>query len=229
MASIRTERTGTDELLRDARYHYAAVLSDPGTAALAPAVKTRADALRKAAAVTVDAEETRVEAQALRDRAEFEHDGKHRELELEVLLAVRKDRGLAAYKRVYPQGLSALIAESGEAQARATTAALKGLEADHPALHKRYAKTLTELATAAAKAEKDWLQAESDAAQAFSGEQLARIDLVRQLQKNEGALTAQFPGERGRVRSYFRNRKRGGEAQPAAPAPAPRPTPAADK
>ena len=229
MASIRNEKTSTEELLRDARYHYAALLSDPETAPLADAVKKRADALRKVAAATLDAEETRIEKLALRDRSEFEHDSKHRELELEVLLAVRKARELPAYRRVYPQGLSALIAESGEAQERATAAAMKGLATEHPALHKRYAKTLTELAAAAAKAEKDWLQAESDAAQAFSGEQLARIDLVRQLQKNEGALTAQFPGERGRVRSYFRNRKRGGEAEPAAPSPAPTPAPAADK
>lgn len=227
MASIRNEKTSTEELLRDARYHYAALLSDPDTAPLADAVKKRADALRKVTAATLDAEEMRVEKQALRDRSEYLHDGKHRELELEVLLAVKKARDLPAYRRVYPLGLSALIAESGEAQERATVAALKGLSTEHPALHKRYGKVLTDLAAAAAAAEREWLQAESDAAQAFSGEQLARIDLVRQMQKNEGALTAQFPGERARVRSYFRNRKRSGEAEPAAPTPAP--APPADK
>jgi hypothetical protein len=54
------------------------------------------------------------------------------------------------------------------------------------------------------KAERAWKQSETDAAQAMGEELAARTDVVRQMQKNEGALLHLFPGKHARVRSYFR-------------------------
>jgi hypothetical protein len=57
-----------------------------------------------------------------------------------------------------------------------------------------------------------WRQVESEEAAALTVEVLARRELVRQLQKNEGALLTIFPGKKRLVRTFFRptRKKKGG-------------------
>jgi len=82
-----------------------------------------------------------------------------------------------------------------------------------PDIAARHKATLLVEADATTAAEKVWKQAEADAEAAKEAEYLARRDLVRKLQKNEGTLQALFPGDKRRVRSYFRpQRRRGGKA-----------------
>lgn len=222
MAAIRDEKTSTPELLRDARYHYAALLADPDSEHLAPAVKRRIEDLSTARATTQDAEFVRLEKQALCDRAEYLHDNLHRDCEIEVLAAVKKNRTVPGYRTIYPQGFSALIALSGEEQEHAVTNMLKGLAQMQPAIAKRYEKDLAKLAAAATKAEKDRSKAESEAEHLFSAEVLARTELFRQLRRNEGALLALFPDEKARLRLYFRSQSRRRDKDEAeTPEPAP--------
>jgi len=57
-----------------------------------------------------------------------------------------------------------------------------------------------------------WLDAERSIAAANAEERIARVELIRQLQKNEGALAEIFPGQRRRARSFFRPTRRRGAA-----------------
>ena len=223
MPRIRNERTGTEELLRDGRYHYAALLADPESAHLAQAVKKRLDALAQAAQDATDAEFLRIQQQAMLDRAEYLHDSLQRTLELFVLGAVRKNRRAPAYAEVYPEGLSSLVALVGEEQERSVTRLLQKLAVHHPELHKKYAKELAKLAADAATAEKALNQATAAEDHAFLDELSARGELSRQLRRDEGALISLFPDDRTRVRLYYRTKSR----RPEAPAEDPAPSPAA--
>ena len=220
MPQIRDERTGTDELIRDGSYHYAALLADPDAAHLAPLVKKRLDALSAAQADMHKAELGRIEVQALAERAEYQHDRRQSVLELEVLTAVGRNRKNPAYQEVYPHGLSGLLSLSGEEQEHATVGLLQKLKQHHPDLWKTHSKELTKLAQDATAAEKALKKAQVEESRAFLDEQAARAELVRQLRKNEGALISLYPGERGAIRLYYRQPKK--RASPAA-SPAPHP------
>lgn len=220
MPKIRDERTGTDELIRDGSYHYAALLADPDAAHLAPAVKKRLDALTEAQATTNQCALVRIEKQALTERAEYEHDHRQSVVELAVLAAVGRNRKVAAYQEVYPHGLSALLSLSGEEQELAATGLLQKLKLHHPTLWKDHAKDLQKLAQDATAAEKAQRLAQAAEDRAFLDEQAARAELTRQLRKNEGALISLYPGERGAVRLYYRQPKKR-SSHPALPTPAP--------
>lgn len=97
---------------------------------------------------------------------------------------------------------------------------MRALEKRSAPLAKGYGKELLRLSNAAVTAELAWKKASTEAATAFGEEVLARTDLVRQLQKNEGALTTLFPGQRRRVRSFFRpTRRRGAAPDDGSPEP----------
>jgi len=221
MAKIRDERTGTDELLRDGRFHYAALLADPEAAHLAAAVKKKLDALGQAQAATQAAELQRLEKQALAVRAEYLHDRKHSSVELLVLGAVARNRRAPAYQDVYPHGLSMLIALSGEDQERAVTGMLDKLATHHPELHRKYGKELQKLAADATAAEKGLKDAQVQEDRAFLAEQSARSELSQQLRRNSGALISLFPEDPSLIRLYFRklSKKRPTPPTPVAPSP----------
>lgn len=220
--AIRGEQTGTQELRRDGLFLWASLLSDPATAHLAKPVRQAADNLMTSEQATRAAEKAEIEKWAHLQRAEFEHDDLQRECELDVFKAVKKNRKADGYRSVYPSGLSDLIQRTGKEQQLAVEGMLKGLEAHHPELGKRYKKELTELSRKATQAEQEWEAAESRAAQAFQAERLARARLVRTMQRTAGALLTLFPGDWSRVRSYFRDRRRTRDDAPAVtPAPPP--------
>ena len=217
--AIRSEQTGTEELIKDGLFLWASLLSDPETEPLAKSVRQEVDKLKAADQDTRAAEEAQTAKWALLQRAEFAHDDLQRECELDVFKAVKKNRKADEYRSLYPSGFSALIQLSGKEQERAVAGMLKGLEAHHPELAKQYKKSLAELARKATVAEEEWEAAEAKAGQAFQSERLQRAGLVRVMQRSEGALTSLFPGDRTRVRSYFRDTKRPRREDPA-PAPA---------
>lgn len=221
--AIRGEQTGTEELIKDGLFLWAALLSDPETEHLAKPVRQSIDQLRSADLATRSAEEAVVEKSALLERSEYLHDDLQRECELDVLKSVKKNRQADGYRSVYPSGLSGLIVLSGKEQERAVEGMLKALDVEHPTLAKQYKKTLADLAKKATQSEADWEAAEAKAAQAFQSERLSRAGLVRSMQRTEGALLTLFPGDRGRVRSYFRDHKRARREGPEAPTPAPTP------
>ena len=221
--AIRSEQTGTEELIKDGLFLWASLLSDPETEPLAKAVRQEIDKLKTADLETREAEEAQTAKWAQLQRAEFGHDDLQRECELDVFKAVKKDRKADAYRSLYPDGLSALVQLSGKEQERAVQGMLKGLLAHHPDLAKQYQKELSALARKATQAEDDWAKAQALAAQAFQGERLARSRLVRAMQRTEGSLLAQFPGNRTRVRSYFRDHRRTRDSEPAEQAPSPAP------
>lgn len=223
MPRIRDENTGTEELLRDARYHYAALLADPDTSHLAAAVKKQMDALQQAEAASQAADLASLEKQALWDRAEYLHDLRQRVLELAVQGAVAKNRRAPAYAEVYPHGLSDVVALAGEEQERRVGQLVSKLAQHHPELNKKYGKELEKLAQEATAAEKAQREAESAAEHAFLDVRAARGELSRQLRRNEGALISLFPGDRSRIRLYYR---RSTKTRPEDPTPAPEPSPA---
>ncbi len=109
---------------------------------------------------------------------------------------------------MFPGGLSALVAMRGSEQNEAVGTVVKVLDKRAPDLAKSYVKELSRLSKIAVDAETAWKKAETSASAVFGEEVLARLELVRQLQKNEGALTTLFPGQRRRVRSFFRPTRR---------------------
>lgn len=210
--AIRDEESGSTELKRDARFHNAALTADKRTEHLAGPVQTVIVELTKGALATENADEARLIALAKLTRADFELDELLRELELDLLKAVAKNRKDPLYRAVLPEGLSAVVALRGSEQSDAIDGVVKALDKRAPDLAKRYSKDLTRLAKVAVDAEAAWKKAESNASAVFGEEVLARLDLVRQLQKNEGALMTLFPGQRRRVRSFFRPTRRRGAA-----------------
>lgn len=208
MPTFLNEERSTEEILRDARYHHAALLADPTTQHLAAAVKQRVEALRKAAGLADAADSLRQEKQALRNLAEFVHDDAQRACELEVFAAVRKDRAQPAYRDLYPDGFSGLIARQGADQEREVVKMCDALTTHHPELAKKYKKDLLKLAAEATAAEVALDQAETDASHAFVAEVRSRSELIEQLRRNEGALITLFPSDKGRIRLYYRSRRR---------------------
>lgn len=211
--SIRDESTSTNEILRDARFHRAALMASAETRDLADGVSKAMDEVKKRRNASEDAEEKRVDSLAQLIRVDFDLDDELRGMELEVLAAVSKNRSDAGYKAVFPKGLSALVGLRGDEEAREVRAVVPKLKEHFPKVHAARAKSLEKLAAASVDAEKAWQDAETQAAHVFADEVIARTQLVRQLQKNEGALVALFPGQKGRVRSYFRPTRRRGAVQ----------------
>lgn len=209
--AIRDEESGSAELKRDARFHGAAVIADKRSEHLAAGVQAVVTELTKAALATEAADDARLVALARLTRADFELDERLRELELDVLKAVSKNRKDPLYRAVFPNGLSAVVALRGQEQGEAVDTIVKALDKRAPAIAKDYSKDLARLSKVAVDAEAAWKKAETNAS-VFGEEVLARLDLVRQLQKNEGALLTIFPGQRRRVRSFYRPTRRRGAA-----------------
>lgn len=215
---IQSERTGTEELLRDGLYHYAAVLSDPVTQGLAASIKASIDKLRKKRAETEEKSDALLVSQALLDRTDYELDTLLRRSELEALAETDKSREDSRYQALLPDGLTALVVKWGAEEARLVRKYRKALEEHFPSVAKRYSKELDLKADATEAAETKWAQAQTDAGQAQSAVFLAKAELVRTLRKSEAALLGLFPGQRARVRSYFRKKR--GRAVADAPTPA---------
>jgi hypothetical protein len=176
---------------------------------LVAAIKHQESELRLKRDATEAREDERLEKLAILDRTDVELDDLVRLVELEVQIVVGKDRSDPRYQRCFPDGLSAMVALRGEDEARAVHGLVQALAKDAPEAHKRHEKKLEALARATASAETAWKQAELDAAIAFTAEVVARRELVRQLQKNEGALQTLFPGQKRLVRTFFRQTRRG--------------------
>lgn len=206
--SIRDERTSTEELLRDTRYHIAAVTADPRAQHLADPAKKAYEALKKAKATADEKEEARVEKLALFERSDYVLDGFVREVEALALAEVKKNRADIRYSTPFPKGLAGVVALRGTEEAAAIKELVPGLEKHHPELAKKYKDDLLKAAESTTAAERTWKDAEAAQAQSFAGEILARRELAMQLRKNEAALGGVFPGQRGLVRSFFRAGKR---------------------
>lgn len=210
--TMRDERTGTTDLLRDSRYHRAALAADPKTKSLEEAVRLAESDLRKHRADRDETEEDRAAKLALLIRTEFELDERLRRCEGDVLASLNQERGNGIYKAAFPDGLSGLLAHRGDDEARAARNLAKVLGDQLPGVAKAHEDDLIDLADLLSASEKAWRQAEVDAGLARSGEAVARINLVRQLRKNESALLSLFPGQRRRVRSFFRSATQSGRA-----------------
>jgi hypothetical protein len=177
-----------------------------------PGTKAVEDALMLAERNTEAKEEERIERLATLLRIDFELDDLTRKVNLEVLLAADQDRQSPLYRGTFPNGLSALVGLRGEQQARATMNMVDVLEERSPEGAKKHGAELEKLAESCEKAESAWRDSESAAAHAFGEERIARAVLIQQMQKNEGALLTIYPGQRRRVRSYFRPAHRRGAA-----------------
>ncbi|AKF09452.1 hypothetical protein [Sandaracinus amylolyticus] len=201
-------------ILRDARYHRASVKADPATAHLAERIESAERTLRDAADATDAAEDARVEAYARLVRADFQSDQQIREIDLLLLAAVGRDRSSAGYRACLPRGMSELVAMRGEEQERAVRSLVTELGARFPALATAHGEALTTLAAGATTAERAWLEAERLTSAARGAERLARVELIRALQRNEGALREIFPGDVRRAKSYFRKASKRREEKP---------------
>ncbi|UJR87099.1 hypothetical protein [Sandaracinus amylolyticus] len=214
--TLPREDRSTSTILRDARFHRASVKADPATAHLAERVEIAERRLRDAEDATEAAEDARVEAYARLVRADFDVDQRIREVELLVLGAVSRDRSNVGYRACFPRGLSDLVAMRGEEQERGVRSLVNELSARFPELAAAHGEALTTLASAATTAERAWLESERLASAAIGAERLARVELIRVLQRNEGALREVFPGDQRRVKSYFRKASKRREETPEA-------------
>jgi hypothetical protein len=210
--AIRDEDSATAELRRDAVFHGAALLADKDTGHLASAVTSVVADLKSAADAAEDAETKRVVALARLARADFELDESLRQFELDLQKATNKDRKHPLFRAALPNGLSAVVSLRGAEQHEEVERISKVLEKRSAELAKAYSKELLRLSKAAVDAETAYVKASTAASAAFGEEVLARTSLVRQLQKNEGALLSLFPGQRRRVRSFYRPTRRRGAA-----------------
>jgi hypothetical protein len=210
--AIRDEGSASAELKRDAVFHKAALLADKAAEHLAASVQSVIARLKTAVDAAEAAESERVVALARLSRADFELDDRLRLLELDLQKETNKNRKDPLFRAVLPDGLSPIVALRGARQHEQVIRIAKALEKRSPELAKAYSKELVRLSKAAVDAETAWRSASTDAVAAFGDEVLARTELVRQLQKNEGALLALFPGQRRRVRSFYRPTRRRGAA-----------------
>jgi hypothetical protein len=118
--AIRDEKTGTDEILRDARFHCAALIADPQTSALSEPLKKDIAALKHRRSVHDEKQDARTDALAVLLRTDFDLDERLRIVELEALADAGKNREHAGYRAAFPRGLSTLIALRGEDESRET-------------------------------------------------------------------------------------------------------------
>lgn len=210
--AIRDEDSASAELKRDATFHSAALTADKATEHLAAGVEQVVKNLKSAVETAEDAEDARLIALARLARADFELDEALRQLELDLQKATNKNRKDPLFRAILPDGLASVVALRGTEQAEVVDRIVKALEKRAASLSKSYSKDLLRLAKAAVDAEATWRRATTTASAAFGEEVLARTELVRQLQKNEGALLSLFPGQRRRVRSFYRPTRRRGAA-----------------
>lgn len=209
--AIRSSDTSSSELLRDSRYHRSAVASDPETHEMAEPLRPLEGELKVKRDVREEKEGIRMERLARLNRFDYLLDTVLGRVEFDVYGACDRNREDPRYRAVLPKGMAPIIALRGADEAIAVRAMLKVLGTHFPEIAKRHKKDLESLSESCEQAEKEWKQAEVDAAQALGAELVARRELVRQLQKNEGALMSLFPGDKRRVRSYFRQVKKGGK------------------
>ena len=219
--AIQSERTGVEELVRDALYHYAAVSSDPNTQPLAAAIKASLDKLRKARSGLEQKSEAQLLAESVVDRAEYEVDLLVRQCELEALADVGKNRQDPRYRAAFPDGLTALISKWGGEQARAIRVFRKQLDEHFAQLAKKYGKDLEQKAQATEDAERKFIDAQTELGQATRQLAQAKLDLVQTLRRSEAALLGMFPGQKAKVRTYFRQKRRQPVTDAARPSPGP--------
>jgi hypothetical protein len=203
--AIRNEKASTATILKDVRHHRAALGAHPKTTHLVERTNTPYLELKARRNATEEAEEAAIDAFARLTLADFELDEACKQSELGVLAAVNKDRDSVEYRGCYAVcSLAELIAMRGTEQEGAVKTFVEALLAHVPDGHARDGARLLTLAAAASSAELAWLEAERLLGAAFANERIARLQAVRQLQKNEGALTEIFPGQRRRVRAFYR-------------------------
>lgn len=219
--AIQGERTGIDELIRDGLYHLAALSSDPNTHTLAAAVKASIDKLRKARSDAEQRQDAQLLSQAVVDRAEYEVDLLIRQSELEALADTAKNRQDPRYRAAFPDGLTELVSKWGGEQARAVRSYRKQLDTHFPQLAKKYGKDLDQKAQATEDAERKWIDAQNEATQAAAQVAQAKADLVRTLRKSEAALLGLFPGQKAKVRTFFRQKRARAAAEVSPPSPSP--------
>lgn len=211
--------SGTSVMLTEATFHVGAVSRRRDTALLAPPVRTLLRALKTARDRAENAKLDASEKFGGLICGDFDVDDRIRILDLDVLKKVKKKRNNEAYRRVFPKGLGYVLALRGAAEEHEVKVVLDALRRVFPDLAAEYAD-LPGLAAAATAAEQEWTTAQREAGRLFTEETIVRGELIRQLQKNEGALIAIFPGQKARVRSFFRTARRSGKgASPAAGAP----------
>lgn len=203
----RVDRQSSRELLRDARYHRAAVKSNPKTIGLVAAIVALIAHLAKALLHTETREDERIDLLAALELTDYELDERVRQVELAVLALVKKNRKAAAYRAVFPKGLLGIVNLRGGAEALAVGNMMTALRTHFPKVAEEHGAELEVLTRATVAAEHAWRQAEAAVAGAFAGEKNARATMIELLNKNEGTLLETFPGEKARVRRFFRPRR----------------------
>ncbi len=217
--AIRTAKAaGTAAILGDARYHLGAVTSRTDTKSHADPVRKGIATLRTRRNTAESDEEGRVEGLGALTRLDFELDRILSKLDGRLLDRVDKDRSSPLYREVVGKdGMARIIALRGKAQLLAVKALFTALAKHAPELHEEYAEETLKLAADAAAAETTYEEATTAAGRSQGEEFIARAEMVRQLQKNEGALQSMFPGQKARVRTFFRARPKkkteGGETK----------------
>jgi hypothetical protein len=218
--SIPRESSSSAVIRRGVKYHVAALKADPAAAHLEPATSSLGNALKAAAEAVENAETALAEARALHTRADLELDSALRNAELAIMEAVSKNRSAPQYRAILPSGLSALVAGSGEAQARVVRNAVEALREHLPEVAARYAESLLNLSQAAVTTERAKQAAEDAESAARVAEVLARSRVREQLYRNRGALGTIYPGDARRVRSFFQSARSASSSDPDEVVPA---------
>jgi hypothetical protein len=201
---IASETRATIEVLKDARFHRASLSTTPETEPLVATLEPLEAKLREKYAISQSEEDARLVAYARLTRADIDLDTRTRLMELALLAASGKNREAIAYRAAFPSGMTAMVALRGEAQSRAVTSLVAALRQHTPSVAAEHADALEKLAAAAVEAERVYLDGERRVSNAYVEERLARVALLRQMRVNEGALTTLYPGDKRRVRSFFR-------------------------
>jgi hypothetical protein len=210
--AIPSERSSTAQILQDSRYHRAALTAHPKTEHLVTPLKDAEDELRKARLATEHSEDERTGRLAVLLNVDFELDDLVRIVHLKVLIATSKERTHPLYRACFPNGLSALVGLRGTAQAREVKGLIGVLREQEPNIAKEHGAELERLADASVEAENEWRDSEAEVGRVFGLERIARAELIRQMHRSEGALLTVFPGQKRRVRAFFRPTRRRGAA-----------------
>ena len=219
--AIKSDKDGTDNHLRDSRFHIAALRADPAAKRLIDRTVKADKALRDARSHSEDLDGERLDAWALFIRSDVDADALCSKISLGLLELVGNDRSAKEYVGCLPHGVTDLTSLRGAEQATAMVELGKNLKKYAAALAKKYGAALSKSAKDTSDREEEWKAAEVAYGSAFAEERIARTGLVEQLRKNEGALRETYPGQAKVVQSFYRPGSR--KASKSAPTPTPTP------
>ena len=200
---------------------------------LAPGLQPTVDALDAVARETETRQRAAARTRAQFDAADMDLDREVTAFESALLISVGKDRRSGRYRKIFPNGLSAVTRSRTSAQPRQVRTVEDAIRRELPEVAWAQ-EALTNIGSALEEYERQnaaLRRAEEDLAAARSAELAARVDASRQLRFTHAELLKVYAHSPRQAGTFFPRTNRAEKADPSEPAvpvpvaDAPAPTP----